>query len=161
MTQWFAPNTGTDKNTFIYLLQVSNYNGTEWSANGPPRYTESIKKYCDNLNETLPVGTFGSRQTSPTITPCIKNNVHELGILGPTFISLVHWHDVEKFFKTSNIHNNNRDVISQIETSHSIGIHFYNKITYRYFGRKHEDPNLPFKKIFRENCPITYEEWYT
>lgn len=147
---------------YIHFIQVINYNSTEWSANGPGRLTESFKGYCDNLNDTLPHGTFGSRHTPSQIFTCIKDEVNEIGVLGPTFISLVHWNDVKTFFKEPTIllANNRTDVNSQIKQFDSIAIHFYNKITHKSFGRKYENQNLPFKKIFSENCPVTYDEWY-
>ena len=74
---------------------MSNYDGQEWGANGPTRITESIKDYCDNLNKILPSGTFCSRKSGSKITPCIKNNAIQFSILSPTFISLVHWHDMK------------------------------------------------------------------
>ena len=96
---------------------------------------------------------------------CVKDEVNEIGVLGPTYISLVHWNDIKVFFRESNALftnlDNQTDVISQIKKFDSIAIHFYNKITHNLFGRKYENPNLPFKKLFSQNCPLTYEAWYT
>ena len=140
---------------------MNKYNGKDWGGNGPSRFTTSIKEYCDNLNDTLPVGTFGSRHDNASkITHCVKNNItEEIDILGPTFTSLVHWADIENIFEPQVV-NNRSDILSQFKAFESIGTHLYTKITKRHFGRKYANQDLPFKKIFFKNCPITYNEWY-
>ena len=108
---------------------------------------------------------FGFRDKPSKTTPCIKHHSKELEILGPTFISRIHWHDVDDFFDSSNPNHRRNDerhvdVINQIKMANSFAVHFYNKITSKRFGRKYHNKELPFKKIFLENCPLTYEEWY-
>ena len=149
------------------MLQISNFNGTEWSANGPPRLTETLKNYCDKFNRSniIPKGTFGFRTNSSKITSCIRNHSKELEILSPTFISRIHWNDAGEFFGMHKQDDWMKDigsfgVIDQIRKANSFGVHFYNKITNKRFGRKYNNKELPFKKIFRENCPLTYNEWY-
>ena len=150
-------------------LQISNFNGTEWSANGPPRLTESLEQYCDNFHSLSKIpkgkGLFGHRETPPKTTPCLRKNLTKLEVLSPNYISQVHWHDVEEFFgiPTRDRRRNHEypsDPIRQIKMADSFGVHFYNKITNKRFGRKYSNKELPFKEIFQENCPLTYEEWY-
>ena len=142
-------------------MQVSNYDGQQWGANGPTRITESIKEYCDNLNKTLPLGTFGSRKSDSKITTCAKNESVQFSILSPTFISLVHWNDIDKLFVPMKNNDNRNNVVSEFEKFDSIGIHFYNKITNRRWSKPFDNPDITFKHIFRANCPITYEFWYS
>ena len=141
---------------------VDNFDPTKWGANGPGRYTESLKKYCDNFNDTLPQGTFGTRTTPPKITQCKKQQNHEIEILGPTFVALIHWNDAKSFFKPIENHKNGTNVISKLHDFNSIAAHFWNKITNREFERNHfhSIKSLPFKQIFRKNCPLTYNQWF-
>jgi hypothetical protein len=141
---------------------VDNFDPTKWGANGPGRYTESLKKYCDNFNDTLPQGTFGSRTKPPKITQCKKQQNHDIGILGPTFVALIHWNDAKSFFKPIENHKNGTNLISKLHDFDSIAAHFWNKITNREFERNHHDSikKLPFKQIFLKNCPLTYNEWF-
>jgi hypothetical protein len=141
---------------------VDNFDPTKWGANGPGRYTESLKTYCDNFNDTIPQGTFGTRKLPPKITQCKKQQTNEIGILGPTFVALIHWGDAKLFFKPIVKHKNGTNVILQLHDFNSIAVHFWNKITNREFGRNHYHSisNLPFKQIFHKNCPLTYNQWF-
>ena len=120
-----------------------------------------IKEYCENFNGVLQPGLFGFRKNASKITPCIKNNVQELEILGPTYVNRVHWGDVGKFFQSKFSPNDISEVTEDIRESDSIGIHFYNKITSKHWGRRYHQKNFLFKTVFSDNCPLTYKEWYS
>ena len=142
-------------------MQIANYDGEQWGANGPTRITESIKEYCDNLNKTLPLGTFGSRKSASKITSCVKNESVKFNILGPTFLTLVHWNDIDKLFAPMKSSDKGNAIVSELQKFDSIGIHFYNKITSKRWSRPYDNQDIPFKDIFRTNCPVTYEVWYS
>ena len=149
---------------------MTNYDNQTWGANGPKRISEFVNDYCDDFDKPLSIGAFGQRKSGLKITPCVKNDIFQFDVLSPHFISLVHWHDVDKMFSpwTTNSEHGNNDIDLERKTlehfSESIGIHFYNKITepyWKYGDRHRDDPNIPYKQIFRANCPLTYNEWYS
>ena len=150
----------------FFSLQVTNYDNQTWGANGPTRLSESVNDYCDNFAKPLPIGAYGQRKSGLKITPCLKNEVFQFDVLSPHFISLVHWNDVDKMFTplaTGGKHGNN-DIDLELKKRGSIGVHFYNKITepyWKYGDRHRDDPNIPYKQIFRANCPLTYKDWYS
>ena len=144
-----------------FLLQVTNYDNQAWGANGPLRISESVIDYCDNFDKPLAIGTFGQRKSGIKTTPCVKNETFQFDVLSPHFISLVHWHDANKMFSPQ---PKNNDFDLELKKRKSVGVHFYTKITepyWKYGDRHRDDPNIPYKQVFRANCPLTYKDWYS